>query len=172
MCLKISVQIAPPRHNLLQQTVCTSYVALRCLFCWLCLARYLCYNSLSGTFWSFSKWAAKGLRCFADILIPIASDVYLEGMPEKLLQRLRCSVKNPVLQAICANIAAVLCPLGNLITLSDYDKDSDPLMQSPGIQKYIHEWYLFISVLLLDLCNIKYANLWKIVVSHLSHFSR
>ena len=105
MCLKTSVQIAPQRRNLEQQTVCASYVALRCLLCWLCLARYLCYNSLSGTFCSFSKCAAKGFRCFADILIPIASDVYLEGMPEKLLQRLRCSVKHPVLQAICANCA-------------------------------------------------------------------
>ena len=28
---KTSVQIAPPRHNLVQQTVCASYVALRCL---------------------------------------------------------------------------------------------------------------------------------------------
>ena len=42
--------IAPPRHNLVQQTVCASYVALRCLLCGLCLARYLCYNSFSGTF--------------------------------------------------------------------------------------------------------------------------
>ena len=41
-----------------------------------------------------------------DILIPIASDVYLESMPGKLLQGLRCSAKNPVLQAICAYFAA------------------------------------------------------------------
>ena len=47
---KTSVQIAPPRHNLVQQTVRASYVALRCLLCGLCLARYLCYNSFSGTF--------------------------------------------------------------------------------------------------------------------------
>ena len=37
------------------------------------------------------------------------------------------------------NISAILCPFGNLITLSDWDKDSDALMQSPGIQKFIHE---------------------------------
>ena len=47
---KTSVQIAPPRHNLVQQTVCASYVALPCLLCGLCLARYLCCNSFSGTF--------------------------------------------------------------------------------------------------------------------------
>ena len=41
-----------------------------------------------------------------DILIPIASDVYLEDMPGKLWQGLRCSVKNPVLQAICTYFAA------------------------------------------------------------------
>ena len=41
-----------------------------------------------------------------DILIPIASDVYLEGMPGKLWQGLRCSAKNPVLQAICTYFAA------------------------------------------------------------------
>ena len=45
-----SVKIAPPRHNLVQQTVCASYVALRCLLCGLCLARYLCCNSFSGIF--------------------------------------------------------------------------------------------------------------------------
>ena len=37
------------------------------------------------------------------------------------------------------NISAILCPFGNLITMSDLDKDADPLMQSPRIQKYIHE---------------------------------
>ena len=41
-----------------------------------------------------------------DILIPIASAVYLEGMPEKLWQGLHCSAKNPVLQAICTYFAA------------------------------------------------------------------
>ena len=41
-----------------------------------------------------------------DILIPIASDIYLEGMPEKLWQGLRCSAKSPVLQAISTYFAA------------------------------------------------------------------
>ena len=40
-----------------------------------------------------------------DILIAIASDVYLERMLGKLPQGLRCSAKTPVLQAICAYCA-------------------------------------------------------------------
>ena len=41
-----------------------------------------------------------------DILIPIASDVYLEGMPEELWQGLHYSAKIPVLQAVCTYFAA------------------------------------------------------------------
>ena len=109
MCLKTSVQIAPPHKNLVQQTVCVSYVALRCLLCGLCLARYLAIIHLvvlsDCSQNVLQKGCAASLRV-RDILIPIASDVYLEGMPGKLWQGLHYSAKNPVLQAICTYFVA------------------------------------------------------------------
>ena len=109
MCLKTSVQIVPPCHNLVQQTVCASYAALRCLFvgyAWRAIFAIIHLVVLSDRPQNVLQRGFAALPRVRDILIPIASDVYLEGMPGKLWQGLRCSAKNPVLQTICTYFAA------------------------------------------------------------------
>ena len=67
-----------------------------------------------------------------DILIPIASDVYLESMPGNCFKDCAaapkiqcCKLFAPTLPQngrgieLQRNISAILCPFGNLITLSD-----------------------------------------------------
>ena len=109
MCLKTSVQIERRATTLSSKLFARAtllYHAYYVGYAWRAIFEIIRLVVLSDRSQNVLQRGCTASPRVRDILIPIASDVYLESMPRKLLQGLRCSVKNPVLQAIFAYCAA------------------------------------------------------------------
>ena len=132
---KSSVQIASPRHNLVQQTVCASYAALRCLlvgYAWRAIFAIIHLVVLSDRSQNVLQ---RGSRLRRECVtfsyqqqVMFIWKVCLENCGKDCAAAPKiqcCRLFAPTLPQngrgieLQHNISAILCPFGNLITLSD-----------------------------------------------------